>query len=109
MRTCVWIVFAFFILMSFPANGQAVHNTAPSCCQQPTRFTHGKKSTAVFVSQKTVALSHEGMVWIKGGEFTVGCSNEEGRADEYPQHRVKLDGFWMDESEVTNAQFQKFV
>ena len=39
----------------------------------------------------------------------MGCSNEEGRTDEYPVHKVKVDGFWMDATEVTNAQFQKFA
>src|SRR5207247_6003867 len=28
---------------------------------------------------------------------------------ERPAHRVKLDGFWMDQTDVTNAQFRKFV
>lgn len=31
------------------------------------------------------------------------------RKDELPVHKVHVDGFWMDETEVTNAQFQKFV
>lgn len=60
-------------------------------------------------SENNNAVSHEGMVWIKGGEFTMGCSDKEGRPDEYPQHKVKVDGFWMDATEVTNGQFQKFV
>lgn len=51
----------------------------------------------------------EGMKWIPGGEFLLGATDNEGRPDEYPQHRVVVDGFWMDETEVTNAQFKKFV
>lgn len=51
----------------------------------------------------------EGMKWIPGGEAFMGAVDNEGRSDEYPQHRVQVDGFWMDETEVTNAQFQKFV
>jgi formylglycine-generating enzyme required for sulfatase activity len=39
----------------------------------------------------------------------MGASDDEGRPDEYPQHKVKLDGFWMDITEVTNAQFKKFT
>jgi len=30
-------------------------------------------------------------------------------AEEAPEHRVRVDGFWMDQSPVTNADFQKFV
>lgn len=49
----------------------------------------------------------EGMVWIPGGEFLMG--SETGFPDELPVHRVTVDGFWMDETEVTNLQFRKFV
>ncbi len=51
----------------------------------------------------------EGMVWIPGGEFMMGADNEQADKDEYPKHKVIIDGFWMDETEVTNAQFAKFV
>jgi len=54
-------------------------------------------------------VSHAGMVFIAGCEYLMGAADEEGRTDEYPQHKVKLDGFWMDETEVTNAQFSRFV
>lgn len=53
--------------------------------------------------------SHEGMVWIKGGAFMMGATDNEGRPDEYPAHQVKVNGFWMDQHEVTNGQFRKFV
>ncbi len=51
----------------------------------------------------------EGMVWIEGGEFTMGSDSRVARADEQPAHRVRVDGFWMDATEVTNAQFLAFV
>lgn len=50
-----------------------------------------------------------GMVWIPGGEFTMGTDTELGWPDERPAHRVRVDGFWMDETEVTNSQFAAFV
>jgi formylglycine-generating enzyme required for sulfatase activity len=50
-----------------------------------------------------------GMVWIPGGEFTMGTDSDLGWASEKPAHRVRVDGFWMDETDVTNAQFRKFV
>lgn len=50
----------------------------------------------------------EGMVWVPGGEFWMGSeSGQDG--DEKPVHKVYVDGFWMDRTEVTNAQFAKFV
>src|SRR3954468_2689938 len=50
----------------------------------------------------------EGMVWIPGGEFWMG-SDEPEFADARPWHRVYVDGFWMDKTELTNEQFEKFV
>ena len=50
-----------------------------------------------------------GMVWIPAGTFTMGWDGPEGRPDERPAHQVHLDGFWIDATEVTNAQFAEFV
>src|SRR5438067_2414370 len=50
----------------------------------------------------------EGMVWIPGGEFWKG-SDEPDFGDARPWHRVDVDGFWMDKTELTNEQFEKFV
>jgi len=50
------------------------------------------------------------MVWIPGGTFRMGNpSPADSQADEIPVHEVTLDGFWMDETEVTNRQFKAFV
>ncbi len=50
-----------------------------------------------------------GMVWVPGGEFTMGSDKHDSRSDERPPHRVKVDGFWMDATPVTNREFQQFV
>jgi formylglycine-generating enzyme required for sulfatase activity len=54
-------------------------------------------------------VSHKDMVRLPGGTFMMGATDHEGRQDEYPAHEVKVNGFWMDKHEVTNAQFGKFV
>ncbi|MEO6596844.1 MAG: formylglycine-generating enzyme family protein [Planctomycetota bacterium] len=54
----------------------------------------------------TTSASTKGMVWIAGGEATLGSQNGDRDA---PLHRVRLDGFWLDATEVTNAQFAAFV
>ena len=48
------------------------------------------------------------MVWIPGGEFSMGVEHSR-MPDSRPVHRVAVDGFWMDRTEVTNAQFEEFV
>ena len=55
------------------------------------------------------SASPEGMVWIPGGEFTMGSSDASARPDEKPPHRVRVGAFWMDATEVTNEQFAAFV
>src|SRR5262249_51144196 len=58
-------------------------------------------------------IEHEsappGMVWVPGGEFTMGTDSDLGWPDEKPAHRVNVGGFGMDEPEVTNPQFRPFV
>jgi formylglycine-generating enzyme required for sulfatase activity len=49
------------------------------------------------------------MVYVPAGEFLMGSSENVGSADEHPQHVVFLDAFWMDQTEVTNHQYQHCV
>jgi len=48
-----------------------------------------------------------GMVSIPAGDFVMGTA--DGKVEEKPIHRVKVSAFFMDEHEVTNAEFRKFV
>src|SRR5262245_5882855 len=48
-----------------------------------------------------------GMVFIRGGTFVMG--SERHRPEERFTHVVRVDGFWIDRHEVTNAQFREFV
>lgn len=60
-------------------------------------------------SSKSMAdTMEEKMVWIPAGSFSMG-SDDPAFADSRPVHEVTLNGFWMDEHEVTNAEFEKFV
>src|SRR5438105_2731656 len=63
----------------------------------------------------------EDMVWVPGGTFRMGSSEARfpegtctgpgccGQVDSEPIHEVELDGFWIDRTPVTNAQFARFV
>jgi len=49
------------------------------------------------------------MRWVPAGEFTMGTNDPEAMANERPTHQVKVQGYWIDEHDVTNAEFRKFV
>src|SRR5260370_21367974 len=49
------------------------------------------------------------MVWIPGGAFLMGTNDKESFPNERPAHLVQVQGFWMDEHDVTNAEFSKFI
>jgi sulfatase modifying factor 1 len=65
----------------------------------------------------TPAPAPGGMVWIPGGEFAMGATDPpaadpvgmQAAADARPIHRVFVDGFWMDKTDVTNEEFARFV
>ena len=50
-----------------------------------------------------------GMVLIPAGEFQMGSNDEEAEDDEQPVHTVHVDAFYMDKTEVTNAQYKAFL
>src|SRR5580698_3801452 len=63
------------------------------------------------------AKTPQGMVWISGGEFSMGAQDPPGMddvgmkatVDSRPVHRVYVDGFFMDKTDMTNAEFEKFA
>jgi sulfatase modifying factor 1 len=93
---------------SLPAPASESTATAPPPMFLPT------------VENKTppAAAAPAGMVWIPGGEFSMGAQNPpdendtvgmQATTDSRPIHRTYVDGFWMDRTEVTNEQFAAFV
>jgi formylglycine-generating enzyme required for sulfatase activity len=50
-------------------------------------------------------------LYVPAGEFSMGSTAGDGLAyaDEQPPHTVHLSGYWIDRTEVTNAQFAAFV
>lgn len=49
------------------------------------------------------------MILIPEGLLHMGADNAQADADEYPKHQVRIKSFYMDKTEVTNAQFSEFV
>lgn len=71
-------------------------------CASPVRLVSVQQTNVI---RSSVSNNSE-MKWIPGGSFQMGSNDF---ADSKPVHEVVVDGFWMDEHEVTNAQFAAFV
>ncbi|MEO6721878.1 MAG: formylglycine-generating enzyme family protein [Ferruginibacter sp.] len=108
-----WLIYILLIALAMPScysgdsNVEAAHADTALFCESnmPARFSV-RSDTSSIIEGKS---SFEGMVKIPAGEFLMGASDDEGKDDEYPQHRVTIKSFWMDVTEVTNAQFRQFV
>jgi formylglycine-generating enzyme required for sulfatase activity len=85
----------------------AATDSAHSCMKVPTRFAGN--DSALQAIKASGDSSTEGMVFIPGGLFEMGGDNSQASPDEFPKHKVQVSPFWMDATEVTNAQFKKFV
>lgn len=75
-----------------------------SCCSEAVASRFGRiKTSSVMLKEHTDTAK---MIYIKGGTFAMGSNLY---ADTKPIHDVQLSDFWMDEHEVTNAQYTQFV
>jgi formylglycine-generating enzyme len=75
-------------------------------------FFYGCKEDESLIIHKPAYLkTPNGMVWIPGNTFSQGANDKDQMAlpHEKPGHPVEVDGFFIDITEVTNAQFKKFV
>lgn len=105
-----WTFLQYCALMTSVACGSAM---GQACCASGGRAgllkVAAQPSAAETDKPLTADAPKSGMVWIPGGEFSMGCDSKLARPDEQPIHRVRVSGFWMDQTEVTNAQFADFV
>jgi formylglycine-generating enzyme len=98
---------------------QSTHSMAPAAKSPPVASAAGAEFLPTVENQRTPpGPPPAGMVWIPGGEFSMGANDPQtltdpvgmqATTDSRPVHRVAVDGFWMDKTEVTNAQFARFV
>src|SRR5262249_30316959 len=93
-------------------------HTAPATCSAcdtglsaARRLAAGRArnpASTVRVASQARPASLAGMGRIQGGEFWIGC-DDASAPDARPFHRVRASSFWIDKTEVTNAQFARFV
>lgn len=81
----------------------------PGTLEITVSWTDGTQTLNYTIPMPTPPPAPQGMVLIPAGEFQMGSDDPEARADEKPVHTVYVSAFYMDETEVTNAEFQKFI
>ena len=77
-------------------------------CDKPERALKNESAVPSAQAPKPAGPPPPGMVLIPAGSFLMG-ENEESRPQDGPVHKVSLRAFYMDETEVTNQQFQAFI
>ncbi len=75
------------------------------------KYSETTSSYQILKDQPKDISTPEHMVWVKGKTFVQGAKSRDQMAmsREKPSHKVSVDGFFIDITEVTNAQFQTFV
>ncbi|GAA0873345.1 formylglycine-generating enzyme family protein [Gangjinia marincola] len=70
-----------------------------------------KKTYDIIINQPDSIQTPKGMQWVQGKTFIKGAKVGDAYAmdREKPAHKVIVDGFFMDKTEVTNSEFEEFV
>ncbi|SNS57446.1 Formylglycine-generating enzyme, required for sulfatase activity, contains SUMF1/FGE domain [Ekhidna lutea] len=80
-----------------------------NCFLSVTLFISSCSGKSEKTNQSLEQSPFEGMVLIPEGTFIMGGTNNDAMEDELPPFKVNVSGFYMDQTEVTNAQFLAFV
>jgi sulfatase modifying factor 1 len=123
--TIVLILLAWALYSSHDSKrGEVVAGTNPAAAISPPDGMSPAAGMSHTAFQPTVtdrsdppAKKPEGMIWIPGGEFSMGANDPpdmdqvgmKATTDGRPIHRVYVDAFFMDKTDVTNGEFAKFV
>ncbi len=108
---------ALVVLLALATIGGAWWLYAGRSPEAASTSTEASFRPTVANTRPTPGEPPSGMVWIPGGEFSMGAAESpdmnmvgmEATTDSRPIHGVYVDGFWMDKTEVTNEQFATFV
>ncbi|MEO1514170.1 MAG: formylglycine-generating enzyme family protein [Bacteroidota bacterium] len=106
---CLVIIVLFLSACSDPASKSPQHCHDASLNSPPLPENDFLLAVAAITPDSSQVHSSEGMTLIPGDVFDMGGDNEQARPDEFPKHKVQINDFWMDQYEVSNAQFAAFV
>lgn len=105
------ILASVLILGSSHSFSAPMMDNKPCACHKiPSRFGQAMQSLADKPNlYDKIINDHVGMTLIPSGTFMMGGNNDQARPDELPLHQIKISPFWLDTTQVTNSEFEKFV
>ncbi|MGY5850540.1 formylglycine-generating enzyme family protein [Salegentibacter sp. F14] len=77
--------------------------------EKPQSFHQKMMSEIESIQVRRDSASTKGMIKVPGGTYTMGGNSQQARQDEFPQHQETIEDLWVDQTEVTNAQFREFI
>ena len=89
---------------------EALANEPASPKDKPHKRAEGQgpgMSMPIYYANSRIGSEPNKMILIPAGKFIRGTDNR--LPDEGPQHTLYLDAFYIDEYEVTNLQYKKFI
>ncbi|HKL35711.1 MAG TPA: formylglycine-generating enzyme family protein, partial [Salegentibacter sp.] len=99
----------FFSFFSCKNQEKEKAKTSAEKIERTNKSYHEKYLEEIAAIEERDSVSTSGMLKIKGGEYLMGGNSQQARRDEFPQHKEIIETIWVDETEVTNAEFRKFV
>jgi formylglycine-generating enzyme len=120
---CLVLVFALVTFVRAPQAASACCKVSPLAMQPPATAKPGARwvrpadgMTMIFIPAATVLIglpldqeATQRQLCIQEYVETSRACNEALYAVSEPQHLVALDGYWIDQTDITNAQFARFV
>ncbi|PKD16693.1 sulfatase [Salegentibacter salinarum] len=106
-----FFLFTFLIssFLSCKNEEKKTAETSEENIQKPEKSYHEKYMEEIAEIEERASVSTAGMLKIEGGEYMMGGNSQQARRDEFPQHKETIKTLWVDETEVTNAEFREFV
>lgn len=120
-RLTIIVVIALFVagigLWKYMSHHAVQANRVTSTAKEAPSLATNSFAPTVENRNLPAGSAPAGMAWIPGGEFSMGAQDPptkdtvgmQATVDSRPIHRVYVDGFWMDKTDVTNGEFAKFV
>jgi formylglycine-generating enzyme len=110
---------AFAMLFVFATSWSLYSRHRTASARSTLKSAESRVSFGPTIANTTPAPgpSPRGMAWIPGGEFSMGAQDPpdmdevgmKATIDSRPIHRVYIDGYYMDKTDVTNGEFASFV